>query len=208
MIGCTAKHLGPQPYFVEIGHDFPAPLTDQIRADIELAALDALAALGLGWGPSHLELRLTPAGPRIIEVNPRLAGGMIPRLVLEATGIDLIELTVCRAAGMPVAIRPTRDRGSSIRFLLAAQPGTLLEVSGLELARSSPAIVEATLSTPIGAQLSIQNSFRDRLGYLIGTGKDGRAAAHAATEALAHLRLRIEAGNVPALSVAEGAGSQ
>ncbi|MEO6702606.1 MAG: ATP-grasp domain-containing protein, partial [Jatrophihabitantaceae bacterium] len=135
VIGCTAKHLGPQPYFVEVGHDFPAPLDEPATAELAEAALAGLAALGLGWGPAHVELRRTPAGPRIVEVNPRLAGGMIPRLVLEATGIDLIELTVARAAGLPVEIVPSRDRTAAIRFLLAARSGTLTEVSGLELAR-------------------------------------------------------------------------
>ena len=44
----------------------------------------------------------------MVEVNPRLAGGMIPRLVEEATGVDLIALLVARVAGdrpAPVATR-------------------------------------------------------------------------------------------------------
>ena len=84
----------------------------------------ALRALGLGWGPAHVELRLTQDGPRIVEVNPRLAGGMIPRMVEEALGIDLIEHVVAdrRRAGRGRS-RPARSRAASIRFLLAHGPG-------------------------------------------------------------------------------------
>ncbi|MEO6703680.1 MAG: hypothetical protein ABI140_14630, partial [Jatrophihabitantaceae bacterium] len=77
---------------------------------------------------------------------------------------------------------------------------------GLELARRSPAIVEVRLTAAIGTDLRLQNSFRDRLGYLISTGEDGPAAAHDATEALAHLRLRIEPRIGP--PVTKGVASQ
>ncbi|MGH3157783.1 MAG: ATP-grasp domain-containing protein, partial [Streptosporangiaceae bacterium] len=55
VVGVTRKHLGPEPYFVEIGHDFPAPLPVADRAALCDAALAALRALGLGWGGAHVE---------------------------------------------------------------------------------------------------------------------------------------------------------
>src|SRR5258708_1287282 len=72
VIGITQKHLGPLPTFVEIGHDFPAQLSPASRKEIGSIAQQALVALRLGWGPAHIELRLTESGPQIIEVNPRL----------------------------------------------------------------------------------------------------------------------------------------
>ena len=86
--------------------------------------LQALAALGLGWGPAHVELRLTATGPAVIEVNPRLAGGMIPDLVRSATGIDLIAATVANG-GRPAgaAGTPSRAAGAAIRFLVAERSG-------------------------------------------------------------------------------------
>ena len=62
VIGITAKHLGAHPYFVETGHDFPAPLARDRRSALSAAAQAAVSALGLGWGPAHVELRYGPAG--------------------------------------------------------------------------------------------------------------------------------------------------
>ncbi|MEO6501517.1 MAG: ATP-grasp domain-containing protein [Jatrophihabitantaceae bacterium] len=87
-------------YFVETGHDFPARVPADQRRRLGEVAVAALRALGLGWGPAHTELRWTSAGIRIVEVNPRLAGGMIPRIVELACGVDLIRHTVARAAGL------------------------------------------------------------------------------------------------------------
>lgn len=191
VVGVTAKHLGSEPYFVEIGHDFPAPITDERRLSIGEAALSALRALGLGWGPAHVELRLTSAGPRIVEVNPRLAGGMIPRMVEAATGIDLIGHAVARAAGRDEPVLPTRAAAASIRFLVAASSGWLAAVSGLDAARQQPGVIEVALTGQLGQDVVLRHSFQDRLGYVIASGEDGQVAARAADQALALLQASI-----------------
>lgn len=191
VVGVTAKHLGSEPYFVEIGHDFPAPITDERRLSIGEAALSALRALGLGWGPAHVELRLTSAGPRIVEVNPRLAGGMIPRMVEAATGIDLIGHAVARAAGRDEPVLPTRAAAASIRFLVAASSGRLAAVSGLDAARQQPGVIEVALTGQLGQDVVLRHSFQDRLGYVIASGEDGQVAARAADQALALLLASI-----------------
>ena len=91
VVGITAKHLGPEPYFVEIGHDFPAPAARRRRAPRRRRrpGRAACARARLGPGPRRAALH-GPAGARIVEVNPRLAGGMIPRMVEQATGIDMV----------------------------------------------------------------------------------------------------------------------
>lgn len=57
------------------------------------------AALGLDLGLFHVEFIWTADGPRLIEVNPRAAGGAIPDLVRAATGVNLFELLVRLHAG-------------------------------------------------------------------------------------------------------------
>ncbi len=103
VVGVTRKHLSRPPFFVEIGHDYPATLPGPMRRALDIVVRGALTALGLGWGPAHIEFRLGPLGPVIIEVNARLAGGFIPELIRAAHNLDLIEQTVrvatCREGG-------------------------------------------------------------------------------------------------------------
>jgi biotin carboxylase/uncharacterized NAD(P)/FAD-binding protein YdhS len=195
VVGVTRKHLGPAPHFVETGHDFPA-LPDH-RESIAATAVDALRALGLGWGPAHVELRLTAGGPRIVEVNPRLAGGMIPRMVQEATGIDLILQTVRRAAGLPVSLDPTRTKAASIRFLVAKRSGRLAGITGLSDARALPGVVEAAPIREPGHDVVLRHSFHDRLAYVIATAGTPPEAAAAAEAALATLAADIEPEPAP-----------
>ena len=200
VVGITRKHLGPEPYFVETGHDFPAPLPQADQAAIGDVAVAALRALGLGWGGAHVEIRRTPAGPRIVEVNPRLAGGMIPKLVAESLGIDMIFHVVAQAAGQPRPPRPVRAGATAIRFLVATGAGRLTGVRGVAAARTVPGVVEVGITGTPGQEVLVRHSFRDRLGYVIARGDSGSVAARAAEAAVRLLAAEF----APASSVTEG----
>jgi biotin carboxylase len=126
-----------------------------------------------------------------VEVNPRLAGGMIPRMVQAATGVDLIAATVARAAGRPPSLAPVHHWAAAIRFLVAETGGRLVEIRGLDEARRVPGVVEAGLTRQPGAELVLRQSFEDRLGYVVAAGTDGGAAAAAAEAGLLALKARI-----------------
>ena len=200
VIGVIGKRLGPEPYFVEVGHDFPAPLDRAAHAAVAGTALEALHSLGLGWGAAHVELRNSADGPRLIEVNPRLAGGMIPRMIQEARGIDMIFHVVAKAAGRATAPRPSRSRAAAIRFLVAPHAGRLVEVTGVAAARRVPGVVEVGLTGRPGQDVVLRHSFQDRLGYVIAAAEAGNVAAQAAEDGVRALEARI----APASVVAEG----
>ncbi|WP_055591509.1 ATP-grasp domain-containing protein, partial [Streptacidiphilus griseoplanus] len=86
-VAVTRKALGPEPFFEEVGHIVIAG--DPLLAQAGPVAVAALDALGVANGISHVEMRLTDTGPRLIEVNARIGGDLIGHLVHQATGIDL-----------------------------------------------------------------------------------------------------------------------
>ena len=193
VIGITAKHVSPPPWFVETGHDFPAPLPAAESEAVRRCAVDAARALGLGWGALHVELRLSAHGPVIVEVNPRLAGGFIPRVVCLATGIDLVEAAVRAAVGDPVSLAPTADRAASIRFVLPPRGGVLAGVEGMDRAASVPGVADARLYRALGDEVRRAGDFRDRMGHVIAVAATPAAARAAAEDALRHVRVRLRA---------------
>lgn len=188
----VAKHVGPLPAFVETGHDVPAALPGEQEIALRETAVRAVRALGLGWGAAHVELRLT--GTRtaeVIEVNPRLAGGMIPELVRRACGIDLVRAQVLAALGAA----PRLERGgyarASIRFLTCAQDGILARSAALDeavhRARTVPGTVEALLYRAPGEPVGPAEDFRGRIGHVIAVADRSGRAAEAADRAVALL---------------------
>jgi cysteine synthase A len=192
VVGITAKHLSAPPLFVEVGHDFPALLAAEEAVRVEAEVRAALDAVGFDFGPAHTEVRLTPRGPVIVEINPRLAGGMIPELVRHAMGIDLLEVFLEMLRGRPVDLAPVRADHASIRFLLADQVGRLGAVSGLEEARNLDAVREVSIGKRRGAAVRPAEEAADRVGYVITSGPSRPQVLGAAATALQTIRLEID----------------
>lgn len=183
IVGITQKYLGSPPYFIEVGHDFPATLPSHDEQAIGETVRRTLDALELGWGPIHVELRVTEAGPRIIEVNPRLAGGFIPELVRLATGIDLIVETVRLVTGHAPQLQRTNDEYAAIRFIVLDRDGTLVEIGDLDAAARLAHVVAVKRYTRASNRVRCFGDFRDRIGHVIAcacTPEAARAAADAA----------------------------
>jgi len=191
VIGITRKHLSPKPFFVETGHDYPAVLDAPSLKAIDQTCQTALRALGLGWGPAHIEFRMTATGPIVIEINPRLAGGFIPSLVHLSTGVDLIRQTVALCAGRGPDLSTTRELAASIRFIVYPNSGVFLRLDapGLESA-SSIADFRSYHSGPLS--ISIHHDFRDRVGHVIAVCDKVADAASAADDALRQIAVRME----------------
>ena len=184
-VGLTAKTLGDLPHFVEVQHLFPADLAESTAAEVSGAVRRALTATGITLGASHVEVKLTPTGPCIVEINARLAGGMIPELIRLATGVDLLEQQLRAFAGMPVYLQPQARRHAGIRFLLAPAAGTLSTVDGVEAARRVPGVDRVVLTATAGRRVRRAANAYDRLGYVIavgGRGAEVTAALSAAAE--------------------------
>jgi cysteine synthase A len=193
-VGITQKSVGGRPYFVESGHVFPADLSEEVAAEVTGTVERALAATGWQFGASHVEVKLTPDGPAIVEINARLAGGMIPELVRLATGIELLEQQLRAFAALPVRLTPTRARRAGIRFILAPQAGTLVEVVGVAKARGVPGVDSVVVTAGIGSSVRPARNAYDRLGYLIAVGDSVSEVDAALDAAYDHIEVITEPG--------------
>lgn len=104
------------PTFEETGHVVvggdPLLHDEPLRAVVQ----SAHTALGFEHGVTHTEVRLTAKGPRIVEVNGRLGGDLIPYVGLLATGVDLAVAAGRLAAGGIPDLTPTRRCTAALRY--------------------------------------------------------------------------------------------
>ncbi|WBB78737.1 biotin carboxylase [Micromonospora sp. WMMD882] len=70
------------------------PPADDRWAGLRRYAVAVLDALDVRYGPAHLEIVLTPAGPRLVEVGARLCGEDVARYAALATGESQVDRTV------------------------------------------------------------------------------------------------------------------
>ncbi|MEU6073867.1 ATP-grasp domain-containing protein [Micromonospora sp. NPDC047074] len=191
VVGVTGKSLAGEPWFVESGHLFPADLgRDLVRAAAD-TAVAALAAVGLDHGVVHTELRLTPAGPRVIEINPRPAGNQITELVRRVTGIDLPMAYAQLALGERPDLTPTDTgvRSAAIAFLLPPRAGTVTEITGTDRLAGDPRVVDHAVR-PAGYRSGDATDNNSYLGHVATVDTTGAGALAAAEELVAGLTVR------------------
>ncbi len=184
------KQTGYAPSFEETGHLVDA--ADPLLADPELAAVltAAHAAVGYSIGTTHTELRRTGAGLKVIEINGRLGGDMIPLLGLLAGGPDPDVVAAAVACGQqPDTTALGTARVAGIRFYY---PDEDVTVGTLELDETLlPAqAYEAVLLTGPGERVLLPprgSAWESRLAHVIAvadTADELRGALEDAAKAI------------------------
>lgn len=127
LLGVHEKLFFPAPSFAIRGGTFTPNCAG--FGSIERYVFAALDAVGFDWGAAHTEVMLTADGPRIIEINPRLVGAKIARLVGFALGRSLHADLIALHAGEPLAAGAApRPSVAVSRWIAAAEQGILAEV--------------------------------------------------------------------------------
>lgn len=172
VIGITRKYIGTPPYFVEIGHDFPANLEEELEQSICSLTEKAARVFNLNWGPIHIELIVQKESIYLVEINPRLAGGMIPVLIQNSLGINLLELWMAKSTGTSVfTYKQEANKASSIRFFIPPRNGRINKINSEGInTENYEAITEVSKMLPIDYR--VKGDYSDRIGYVIVSGTD------------------------------------
>jgi predicted ATP-grasp superfamily ATP-dependent carboligase len=101
----------------ETGYVVPCTLADDVRGQVLSLTEASILALKVQHGTTHVEVKLTPHGPRIIEVNGRL-GGYVADIVSRARGIDLVRATLAAALGCAAEVPPAAYRRHAFQYFV------------------------------------------------------------------------------------------
>jgi cysteine synthase A len=191
LIGITEKTVTGAPHFVESRHLVPADLPAEAAREMTGTVSAALRATGLGRGPSHTEVKRTATGSAVVEINPRLAGGLIPELYRLATGVDLLAAQVAHAAGTTPLLPDGCTRHAGIQFILPDEPGVLEGVTGLEEARAVPGVERVTVTAAAGTRVAPPTDAYGRIGYVVAVGESRKTVVEALDRAMALVRVAL-----------------
>lgn len=198
VITISGKMLGQEPFFVDLSHIIPADITEAAAGIIRKATMRAVKTLGITRGAVCAELKLIGDQVKIIEINPRVAGDMVPRLVKHGLGFDFMQAIVLSAVGEPYEIDVDTDSSVAlIRFLPTDRAGVVTNVGSIETAISRRQVIDAGISVVEGQKIRPTDSSLNRLGWVIVKAETHAAAEHAALKALPDLDIAID--GVPVL---------
>ncbi|WP_110688906.1 lyase family protein [Salinicola endophyticus] len=170
LLAVTRKFVTKPPHFLELAHVLPLELDDTTHRRITETAIRALDAVGYTFGPAHTELKIHGDSVTVIEINARLAGGMIPRLMEHAYGWSVVDLYIrSYLSGRCQFNIPKPYLTTAVSFIVPEVDRPYL---GVEF--SAECFESGEFHT--SGRNKGKFDFSDRAGYVIATGTHGMAA--------------------------------
>ncbi|MFA6969853.1 MAG: ATP-grasp domain-containing protein [Gallionella sp.] len=189
-LGINDKVFFSPPCFGIKGSCFPSGRfdTDKIREYV----FQILDALDFDFGAAHTEIIITPEGPYLVEVNPRLIGAHIPRLLgfaLErSVYADVINLHLGSDLTELRDLYPPRVAVS--RWITSSQNGVIKAIITPEI--DAPGIMAVHLFKKPGDMTRPPFDNADRLGYVMAVGKTQMDAERLAEDFVNNTQVVLE----------------
>ncbi|MFI9511231.1 ATP-grasp domain-containing protein [Nocardia sp. NPDC052566] len=130
-----------------------------VQEELVRYAYQVLDALGIRHGPAHLEIKLTPKGPRLVEVGARIVGGDLSHCARIGLGESQVEWTV------DAYVRPKRfferyadnyrlQSNFASVALISPYEGTLVGYPHLDTLKSLESVHEVRMLVKPGEHIS------------------------------------------------------
>lgn len=157
----TASHVAimgrtpPAEPFRESGFFIPAALREEDRDAVLSLAGAAIAALGVDTGTLHTEVKLTPTGASVIEVNGRLGGGT-SQLLASVAEIDLLAIALRLALGETIVLEgplPTRGVAYDLYLHAPVSMRRIVAIDGVERLRADPRVARVAVNRGPGSHV-------------------------------------------------------
>jgi biotin carboxylase len=173
-IAVTGRATLAEP-FRETGNFVPSNLAAQDIKAIISTAEQAVRAMEATTGVFHTEVKLTPSGPRVIEVNGRIGGGGVHRLLNTASGKSMLAIAASTAMGESVHIDgplPCARVGYSMLVVPPIGSTRLTRLDRLEELSNIPGIENVSVERRVGDEVDWRAGFEGRILTIYGASDD------------------------------------
>ncbi|HSV10847.1 MAG TPA: ATP-grasp domain-containing protein, partial [Hanamia sp.] len=178
--------------FIITGYVYPAVLKEAEYENLQTAVTSIINELGLMNGNCHLEMRNSNGQWKLIEINPRMSGGAMNRIIQEGTGINLVKETIKLYLGEKPIVEKTEMNHVYAKFLTINTKGRLVKVTGKNRASNYEGVKEVYVKPKKGAILTKPYSLGNRYAYVIAASSTAEQAKDAALKAAREIKFYLE----------------
>jgi len=178
--------------FIITGYIYPGLLSMEEYEELETAVFSIIRKLELINGTCHLEMRNVNGLWKLIEINPRMSGGAMNRIVHEGTGINLVKETIKLFLGIEPNLEKSVMNYVYAKYLIVDSKGKLIKVTGKGRALKHNGVKEVFVKPKKGAVLRKPQSMGDRYAYVIAVSDTAESAKNAAVTAANEIKFYLE----------------
>lgn len=192
IIGVMEQEITQGKRFIITGYSVLATVPSKMLDKLQEIVKSIITAFDLKNGAMHLELRLTKAGWKLIEINPRISGGAMNKMIQAAFGFSLVEETLKLFLGLKPDITPKYKNFVFTKYIVLGRKGILEKITGKNRASKSPGVVDVYLKPKKGTLLIPPLSMGHRYAYVIATGATKYEAKHNAITGAKEIKFHLK----------------
>lgn len=192
IIGVIAQEFSNDGLFIITGYQFPAMLNNKDYSSLEMTVQDIISTLELTNGSCHLEMRLVNSEWKLVEINPRMSGGAMNRIIVEGTGINLINEIIKLHLGETPSLAKIKNQHVYAKYLTIGRRGKLLKITGKDKALKHEGVKYVFVKPLEGKILPTSSTMGHRYACIIATAKSAKEAKSNALAAASEIKFYIE----------------
>lgn len=178
--------------FIITGYIYPAVLTLQTNKKLELALITILQELHFVNGNCHFEMRLIKGEWKLIEVNPRMSGGAMNRIILEGSGVNLAKEIIKLYLGEAPSLEEKKCMHVYTKFITVNSRGRLIKVTGKNRALAHNGVKEVYIKPKKGSLLTKPYSLGNRYAYVLASAESAEGAKKIALNAAKEIKFYLD----------------
>ncbi|WP_243653052.1 ATP-grasp domain-containing protein [Tumebacillus sp. BK434] len=183
LVAVIEQEIMKKRRFIVIGYMVLAEMPRSLERSLTEAVSEIVKQIGLEKGACHLELRLVHGEWKLIEINPRISGGAMNRMIEVATGINLVQETIRLMVGERPRLKREHNHYVYTHYLTVRETGYLERVTGKKRAARLDGVREVFVKPRKGQKLYVPESMGHRYAYIIAVGDSKEAAKATAKRA-------------------------
>lgn len=178
--------------FIVTAYEVVMQMDKTIYRELWQSIHSIIEEIGLQHGACHLEMRYSSKGWKLIEINPRISGGAMNRMIEEAFGINLVKETIKLYLGEEPDLLRKNSRYVYTSFITLNNFGYLVDIEGVDVAYSVPGIIDIAVKPKIGSIVMPPISMGQRYGYTMAVGETSEMAKERAESSARLIKFYLE----------------
>ena len=181
------------PYFPETLFVTPSRFDERVLTEAERVASAGVRAMGLAWGPVHIEMKVDKGRVRIIEIAARSIGGLCSRsLNFGLMGTSLESLILANALGTPKTNLRREPASSGVLMIPTPETGILRAVEGVDEVRSIKGVTGIDLTMVPGDKVVAPPDGDRYLGFVYARSDQPQQVESVLRKAMSKLKVQLE----------------
>ncbi|MBA4496264.1 ATP-grasp domain-containing protein [Paenactinomyces guangxiensis] len=191
IVAILEQEITKDPPFIITGYSLLAKVPDDLYESISKAVRSIIRKFGMENGACHLELRLYNNQWKLIEINPRISGTAMNRMIEEAYGINLAQQILKIALGEKPTLKKKYEKFVFTQHIILPAEGILQKVTGKNKALNYEGVREVYIKPKKGKYVHPPWSMGHRYAYVMAASLTKEEAKRIAKTAAKEIQFHL-----------------